>query len=558
MEVLVCAITALTYLGTLSFGFIYDDNVSIVRNTALRSFQSVPQAFHASSFFYLYRPLTSLWMWANFALFGLNPEWWHLATLALHVLITYLVFRVTYELAGDRTTAFIASLLFGVHPAHVENVAWVSAVNDLLTSALLLTSFLAFLRHRKPGNQGGLWLGLSVTLFASALLTKETAVVFPVLILVFSWIFTNETGESWWGRAIRSVRASAAFFCVLLVYLVARSHAVRAAATTKATGVGWTTMVFTWPSILWFDVKHLVLPIALSEFYPSEYVLYPGLREFVLPAVLVIVIAIVVLLWMRQLENAKVAWFACAWVLLPLIPTLYLRALTPGDFIHDRFLYLPSVGFVILVALAIRQLHWGLTERTRSATQVAILVLLAVAGMVGTFSNQLPWASDVLLYQNGLKFVPDSSNLKDNFANALDARGQSDKAMRLYQEVLERDPLYWRSNYNLGHAYLKAGRYREAEQSLTRAVQIDGSDPDEYILLAAAQRQQNELDDAIRNAERAIQISPQSSGYHYTLGTILRASGNRNRALSEFNQELADHPEYTPARDEIRSLQVSQ
>src|SRR5476649_2038451 len=85
MEVLVCAITAFTYLGTLSFGFVYDDNMSIVNNSAIRSFGSVPQAFTSSAFLYLYRPVTNLWMCANYALFGLRPALWHLATVALHV-----------------------------------------------------------------------------------------------------------------------------------------------------------------------------------------------------------------------------------------------------------------------------------------------------------------------------------------------------------------------------------------------------------------------------------------------------------------------------------------
>jgi tetratricopeptide (TPR) repeat protein len=514
----------------------------------------VPQAFHSTAILHLYRPLTALWMCSNFALFGLRPACWHLATLALHVLITYLVFVVTYELVSDRSTAFIAALLFGVHPAHVENVAWVSAANDLLMSALLLASFLAFLRYRKGEGNGG--LGLSLALFAAALLTKETAVVFPVLILVFSWLFAAERGEIW-RRAAKSMQASSAFFGVLLVYLMARSYAMRNVVSGQAAVPGWKTMVLTWPSILWFDVCHLALPIRLSEFYPYRYVIDPGLRTFVLPTALLVAISIGGFLWTPRLKYAAVAQFACAWILLTLVPALYLRALTPDDFVHDRFLYLPSVGFVILIALAIRHLPGSLTAPSSSAAQVAVLVLLALAGMVGTFGNQLPWASDVLLYENGLKFVPDSSNLKDNLANALAARGRSAEAIRLYQEVLERDPRFWRSNYNLGHELLKAGRNQEAEEYLKRAVQIDGTDADQFIFLALAQWRQNKLAEAARNGELAIARSPQSSGFHYILGMILDASGNRDRAISEFKQELASHPENTPARDQIRRLQFS-
>jgi tetratricopeptide (TPR) repeat protein len=555
MEVLVCAITAFTYFGTLSFGFVYDDNATIVSNVAIRSFRTVPQQFQSSAFLHIYRPLTALWLCANYALFGLRPAWWHLAAVALHVLITYLTFVVTYELVSDRGTAFIASLLFGIHPAHVENVTWLSAVNDLLMSALLLASFLAFLHYRK--SDGKSRLVLSLVLFAAALLTKETAVVFPVLILVFAWLFTAETGGAW-RRAANSIGASVAFFCVLAVYLIARSFAMMGSVGASTTSLpGWTTIALTWPSILWFDVCHLVLPLRLSEFYPSGYVASPGLKTFIVPAALLTAVTISVLLWTRRLKDAHAAQFAFAWIWLTLVPALYLRALTPSDFLHDRFLYLPSFGFVILVALAIRQLPGSLTEPSSSPMRLAVVVLLVVAGVVGTFSNQLPWASDVLLYENGLKFVPDSSNLKDNLANALVARGQSQEAIRLYQEVLERDPRFWRSNYNLGHELLRAGKNAEAEQYLTRAVQIDGSDADQFIFLAVAQWRQNKLADAVRNGELAIARSPQSPGFHYILGMILNAGGNRDQAISEFKQEIANHPENMAARDQIQKLQLS-
>jgi len=554
METLVCAITAFTYLGTLSFGFVYDDNASIVSNAAIRSFRSFAQAFQSSSVLHIYRPLTVLWMCANYALFGLRPMWWHLATLALHVLVTYLVFVVTNELVKDRSTAFIAGLLFGVHPAHVENVAWVSSVNDLLMSALLLGSFVVFLHYRK--GEGKNRLVLSVALFSAALLAKETAVVFPVLILVYSWLFAAENSGAW-QRAAKSIRASVAFFCVLVVYLIARSLALRSGDTGTAAVISWTTIALTWPSILWFDVRHLVLPTALSEFYPSGYVAFPGLWTFIVPATLLVTITTAVLFWISRLKDAKVALFACAWMLLAIVPTLYLRALTPEDFLHDRFLYLPSFGFVILVALAIRQLPGSLTQTGSFTAQLAAVVLLAVAGMVGTFSNQLPWASDVLFFENGLKFVPDSSNIKDNLADALIARGRSAEAIRLYQEVLERDPRFWRSNYNLGHVLLNAGKNREAEEYLTRAVQIDGSDSDQFIFLAVAQWRQNKLADAVRNGELAIARSPLSPGFHNILGMILNASGDRDRAFSEFKQELANHPENMAARDQIQKLQLS-
>src|SRR5208282_4746289 len=156
MEVLVCAVTVLAYLGTLSFGFVYDDKPTIVDNAVLRSWRFLAHYFipqtsgdlAAPTSGNFYRPVTFLWMRLNFAIFGLHPAGWHFAMLAFHVLATYLVFVAAGKLTGSRRTGALAAVFFGLHPVHVENVAWLSSVNDLLMTALLLGSFLAYLNFR--------------------------------------------------------------------------------------------------------------------------------------------------------------------------------------------------------------------------------------------------------------------------------------------------------------------------------------------------------------------------------------------------------------------------
>ena len=198
MEGLVCAVTVLAYLGTLSFGFVYDDKPVIVDNVGIRSWRFLAHYFipqisagiAAPSSATFYRPVTLLWLRLNYANFGLNPVGWHFAMVAFHVLMTYLVFVVVGKLSGNRGTAALAAIFFGLHPVHVENVAWLSSVNDLLMSVLLLASFLAYLNFR-DGRELKSWIAISVLLFALALLSKETAAVFPLLIFGFAVIFAR-------------------------------------------------------------------------------------------------------------------------------------------------------------------------------------------------------------------------------------------------------------------------------------------------------------------------------------------------------------------------------
>jgi Flp pilus assembly protein TadD len=110
----------------------------------------------------------------------------------------------------------------------------------------------------------------------------------------------------------------------------------------------------------------------------------------------------------------------------------------------------------------------------------------------------------------------------------------------------------------MGYAYYKLGEYGQAETYLNRAIAIDSSDPDQFIYLALAQLRLGRSLDATGNAERAIQRGPQSPGYHYILGMILEARGDRARAMAEFLSELSAHPANASARSELQRLQSSQ
>ena len=212
--------------------------------------------------------------------------------LAGHVLTTYLVFAVVKKLTNHRTTAIIAGLLFGLHPVHVENVAWLSSVGDLLMSALLVGSFLAYLKFRERGEtergtikiKTKMWIVVSLLLFTLALLSKETATVFPLLILAFA--ITQISQLTFDKASLKLVLCetwvSIPYFIILAGYLAIRIPMLHGVAS-PTTPLPWTTMLFTWPSAIWFDVKHLLLPLSSSEFYSLAYVTKPALAIFYCP-----------------------------------------------------------------------------------------------------------------------------------------------------------------------------------------------------------------------------------------------------------------------------------
>ena len=204
--------TFLAYAATLGFGFVSDDRFQIVGNPFITSWRFVPQYFssHVWSYIYphllsnYYRPGFLLWLRMNEAMFGQRAWGWHLTSVAVHAAVTYMVFRLALRLTRDTGVAVASGLVFGLHPVHVEAVAYVSGVAEPLAALFLLTAFLAWLRSRESGPK--LWcLAAALALYAAALFSKESSLMLPVLIAVFAGI--NRPGDS--RKVSRSARRRA-------------------------------------------------------------------------------------------------------------------------------------------------------------------------------------------------------------------------------------------------------------------------------------------------------------------------------------------------------------
>src|SRR5574340_712765 len=199
LPLLLLAATFIVYVGTLQFEFVYDDMGQIVNNPVVHSWRYLPWYFHSNVWMQqyavgnYYRPLFLFWLLLNYTLFGLQPLFWHLTTVLAHLAVTWMVYLLVRRLTSDQATAAIAALLFGLHPIHLEAVAWISGVTEPLLAMLLVPAFLCYLNYRERGRARR-WLLLSLLLFALALLTKETAVVLPALLFAYAWIYVRETG----------------------------------------------------------------------------------------------------------------------------------------------------------------------------------------------------------------------------------------------------------------------------------------------------------------------------------------------------------------------------
>ena len=192
---LVVAATVLAYTNSLSGAFVFDDTKQIVGNPALRSWGNVLRAFTSDVWSFqrgtltkdipppYYRPLFTAYLTLNYKLFGLWEPGWHLMNLLVHCGATVAVFFLIKRLSGDRLIATLAALVFGLHPAHVESVSWISGIPDPLAALFYVPSLIWYVRYRMDDDKK--FLFASVIAYGLSALCKETPLALPLVFIVW-------------------------------------------------------------------------------------------------------------------------------------------------------------------------------------------------------------------------------------------------------------------------------------------------------------------------------------------------------------------------------------
>jgi len=554
--------TFIAYAATLDFGFVFDDQAGIVGNDAIRAWRYLPSYFtsHVWSYRYphllsnYYRPLFLLWLRLNETLFGLRAWGWHLTSVAAHLAVTYLVYRLGFRLTQDKGVATAGALVFGLHPVHIEAVAYISGVAEPLSTLFVLAAFLAWLRSREHVPRLR-WLAASTALFAAALLSKESSLMLPVLVAVFAWIYAPvDGGEARSGERLRAaVVAVAPFLAVTLAYLPLRVWALKGFAHT-VTPLALSTAILTVPSVVLFYLRLLVWPARLSCYYDTPYVSAPAFRSFLLPLIVIFAVLAALVFWYRWTrrrprEESRVLAFASLWMALAILPVLNFWLLPEGEIAHDRYLYLPSVGFSILVALAWRQARFRYARLlARPAWAAALGVAFCVLMVFATARQSLYWSDDLSLNFHAHEIAPRNVSATTSLAAAAAERGMVPAAQALCRQALESRPDFWRANVNLAYLYYQQGNFPEAVRYFERSAAADPTDGDQFLYLGLARLRLNRLAEAEGAIRTALLVRPRGRGYHLGLGLVLKQAGKLAEARQEFEAALAEDPQDAQAR----------
>jgi tetratricopeptide (TPR) repeat protein len=526
----------LVYLHTCWFGFVIDDGVQIGQNATTHSLRNIPGFFFGDIFTVFnglstnyYRPLFWSTLAVEYRAFGLHAWGFHLVNVLLHAGVCYLVYRLALAIGLDRGVATLAALLFAVQPAHVEAVAWVSAIPEIMMAMCVLGSFLLYLRFRR--TRGLASIALAALLFLTGLLFKETAMVLPVLILFYEAAF-GKVADAFRPRVV------IAYGGAFVLYLVSRSIAVSGFFRAD-TQIPFTVEMLTWPEVLAFYLRHLLVPVRQSAYYDHYYVAGFG-RAFWAPTVVLLsAVTVFALVWHWSRRKRLLAFCAAAGA-ISIVPVLHLRVFLWRELAHDRYLYLASVFFCLGLAALLADARWPRMAR-----------VLAIAAIVGAYSavlvaESLPWRSEIEVYRHARVIAPENVRPKFGYAVELINSGHFAEAERQLDDVVRLAPNWFEPRFALGQIAFSRDQYADAEAQLASALALR-PDFKADVLLAAARMRMGHFAAAEQPLRDALAIAPSTAGLHYELGRCLAASHRVPDAKSEFQLEIAAGTTYADA-----------
>ena len=564
------------YFNTLYNGFVYDDNLQIVRNPWIRDVKHLPGIFYKSVWSFqatspinnYYRPLMHVINMASYHLFGLAPWGFHLVNILFHVGNSGLVFLLTARLFGESaggpgevtggsgwlsSPPFIAALLFATHPIHTEAVAWAGAVTDLSFTFFCLLSFYFHLGSGAGAdNHSRLF---SVISFAIALLCKEPAATLPFLLIAFDAAFRRPSPASrgksdsspvptvWvegstWGSLKRYVP----YFVVLGAYFIARSSALGGLAPVKSHGnLGAYGYLINVLPLFAQHIGKLLLPVDLNAFH----VLHPirSLLEFKGIVGLGVAAAYAAATVVAYRKN-RIAFLGLVLVGIPLLPALYIPALGEASF-AERYLYLPSFGFVLLFAAAFAWFRESLPRYSLPITLFAIS--LAVPYSIQTVGRNSVWKDDLTLFSDTVRKSPDGELPNGMLGIALMGAGRFDEAIGQFRKTLLLNPDSANAYYNLGLTLMKKGRPVEAIPEFEKTLTLTPNDSDARRSLANSYLKAGMTDNAIEQFRILVASNAASPETYLDFGVALRQQGKSQEAIESYRKALALNPDYAEA-----------
>ena len=542
-------VIVITYLPATRCGYVWDDDALLTQNAPVLTGEFLDLWTPGTTLqFY---PLVFSSYWIEHKLWGLDPFGYHIDSILLHAGSTVILWLMLCRLGIPG--AFVAALLFGLHPVHVESVAWITARKNVLSGLFYLASILAYLGFALPRTGKDrdttrlkMYL-LAFTLFLLAMLSKTVTCTMPAVILLILW----------WKRGRIEKRE---IMPLLPLFVLGAALGMLTGYMEKnfvlAGGADWQLSFVERCLIagraLWFYAWKLLWPVDLTFIYPQWQIDTTLWWQWLFPCAALALVMILLILRRRIGRGPLTAVLFFAGTLVPALGFIDVYPMR-YSFVADHFQYLASIGLIVLVVSAAVSLFTRFASRPGTVWATSMTLALILAGC--TAWRCLAYEDEVTIWRDTIRKNPGCWMANYNLGNIYAVRGDVAMAINHYQAAIRIKPDCVDAHNNLAAALVSRNRVSEAVAEYKAALAIKPDHAEAYYNLGVILASYGQVDEAVANCRRALRIKPDYAKAHYKLATLLSDLKQNDKALAHFRMalDLALQQKQTGLAESIRS-----
>ena len=556
---LIVLASCVAYLPALRGGFILDDHQYLTANPLIKASDGLYR-FWLTAEPIDYYPLSNTTLWLEWRLWGTKPTGYHVTNLLLHVATALLLWSLLQKLSIPG--AFLAAILFTLHPVNVESVAWIAQRKDLLAVLFFLLSIFWYLKADRPSalsdhsphpertadlqpRGAARWYWLSLLAFVLAMLSKGSVAILPLVLLLIVW----------WRRPLtKSDLLRTAPFWVAAAILTAINIWCQSRLSYQPfRSAGCAQRLVGAGAVVWFYLSKALLPIGLVFIYPNWIIqLANPLWWLPLSAALTTTAA---LWWWRKRRWGRPLFFAWAIFCVTLVP--FLGFIDVGfmqfSLVADHYQHIAIISVMAVLAAGWARCRNCLTGPARTI-HVALTAVLVTALGILTWQQCRLYDDALTMYQATLAKNPNSWLMHNDLGIEFLLVGRSQEAIAQLQQALRLKPDYAEAHRNLGNLLMDTGRPWEAIEQYQQALRLNPNSADYHNRLGFALDAVGRSQDSREHFQQALRLKPDDAEAHHNLGVALAKAGQTHDAVDHFQQALRLKPDYADAHFNLGNL----
>jgi tetratricopeptide (TPR) repeat protein len=538
--ILIAVYAFLIFKPSLNNGFAYDDSLYIEKNQqitdlSLGGISKIFSSYVAGN----YHPLTILTLAIDFHAFKHDPYGFHLMNLIFHGIATFLIFIFIFRLTDDLITASVVSLLFGIHPMHVESVSWISGRKDLLYTCFFILSLIFYLYYQKEKGIKGFYI-LSLIFFIFSCLSKAMATVLPIALILIDYYKGVKFDK-------KVILEKVPFFVISIIIGLIAIKAQNEVGSFISIPYSIPERIMLAFYGLFFYIEKMFVPLGLSAIYTYPERVNNSLPLIVMLSPLIILILTLLIIKFKS-KLSRLTILGSLFYVLCLLQVLQIQPV--GDsFAADRYFYLSSIGLFLIIGSGISFIFKKYRDKLQYIKNSVIFVSVVAFVLLSilTYQRTYAWQNNYTLYTNVIENYPNAKGAYFGLAKYYKDNKDYSDALKMLNKTLELDPRHNEAYYNLGNLYYELKQYDKSIDAFNKSIEINPRYSKIYTNLGSSYIGMNDYINAEKSFKTAIQINSNDYNAYNNLGIIYYKLKRVDESIEMLNNAIKIKPDFLPA-----------